>query len=193
MPNPSGLCLCGCGKKTALAAATTSRLSCGRVRSYVKGQPVDYATGHQARTYFASRRTTRRNYQGYVQVKAHGHPNADSTGYIREHVLIVSTAVGHALPPGAEVHHVNGDRADNRHGNLVACQDHSYHMLLHYRAKALKACGNANWWRCCCCGEFDAPETLRTNRASGVHYHKACMRERQRLGDKRRREARQCA
>lgn len=39
-PNPSGLCMCGCGKPTALAPATD------RKRGYVKGQPMRWLVGH---------------------------------------------------------------------------------------------------------------------------------------------------
>jgi hypothetical protein len=39
-PNPSGLCMCGCGKPTALAGKNESR------RGYVKGKHVSYLPGH---------------------------------------------------------------------------------------------------------------------------------------------------
>lgn len=39
-PNPSGLCMCGCGQKTALAKATKSKTS------IVRGKPQKYVAGH---------------------------------------------------------------------------------------------------------------------------------------------------
>ena len=43
MANPTGLCKCGCGKKTWIPTETC------RKRGYVKGQPVDYYKGHSQR------------------------------------------------------------------------------------------------------------------------------------------------
>lgn len=40
--------------------------------------------------------------------------------------------VRHAWP-GAEVHHLNGNPADNATTNLVICENRSYHKLLHAR------------------------------------------------------------
>jgi hypothetical protein len=42
-PNPSGLCMCGCGERTRIA----SRNHAGH--GHVKGQPLLYIKGHQAR------------------------------------------------------------------------------------------------------------------------------------------------
>lgn len=54
-----------------------------------------------------------------------------TTGGRLEHVVVAERALGHSLPKGVEVHHVNGDTADNHNGNLVICQDAAYHDLLH--------------------------------------------------------------
>lgn len=45
MPNPSGRCRCGCGKRTNLAKQTSTK------RGHVAGQPVDYIIGHSSRRY----------------------------------------------------------------------------------------------------------------------------------------------
>lgn len=63
------------------------------------------------------------------------HPGAYPGGRIYEHILVASDVLGKLLPPGAVVHHINEDRSDNRHSNLVICQDDAYHKLLHKRMR----------------------------------------------------------
>ncbi len=69
----------------------------------------------------------------------------DSHGYVRiwtgknnedlEHHVVAERALGHALPAGAVVHHVDEDTTNNAPNNLVICQDDNYHKLLHARKR----------------------------------------------------------
>ena len=54
---------------------------------------------------------------GYRILTRPGHPLADRLGRVREHRLVLHEA-GIEIPPGFEVHHINGDRRDNRLENL---------------------------------------------------------------------------
>lgn len=85
----------------------------------------------------------------YRKVTRHGHPRADVQGHVAIHVLVVERALGKPLPIGAEVHHVDEDKANNAPSNLVVCQDRAYHKLLHARARVVRAGGDPNTQRLC--------------------------------------------
>lgn len=93
----------------------------------------------------------------------------------RAHVWIAEDALGHELPPGAQVHHVDLDSQNNARSNLVICKDRAYHELLHLRTRALDAVGNSEYRRCYICKQFDAPENLMFRKSSRVE-HKECAR-----------------
>jgi hypothetical protein len=56
--------------------------------------------------------------QGYRVFSMRDHPNARKSGYIFEHVHVMSEVLGRALGVGETVHHKNGIRSDNRKSNL---------------------------------------------------------------------------
>lgn len=55
---------------------------------------------------------------GYAYVRRYGHPNADHKGRILEHRWVMAEHLGRALLSSEQVHHRNGNRADNRLENL---------------------------------------------------------------------------
>lgn len=112
----------------------------------------------------------------YSRVKAPDHPRANRhTGFLAEHVVIASKAIGYPLPRRAQVHHVNEDPTDNRPSNLVICENQAFHRLLHMRTRALKACGNANWTKCDLCKQYGPPETMWHDPRRPAHNcHREC-------------------
>jgi len=88
------------------------------------------------------------------------------------HVEIAEKALGKPLPQGAIVHHADEDPSNNSPSNLVICPNQVYHMLLHRRARALDACGNADWLKCCICKQWDSPTSILSR--AGKNVHKSC-------------------
>lgn len=104
---------------------------------------------------------------GYIAIAKNGKKK-------QAHVLAVEAVLGHALPFGAEVHHVNENKSDNTLTNLVVCPSRAYHKLLHQRKDALDACGNPNYRKCPFCKQYSEPETMTHSKHGRHYYHAAC-------------------
>lgn len=77
---------------------------------------------------------TRKTRNGYRQVLMPEHPRADSAGYVMEHIVVWEEATGVAVPKNCCVHHLNGDKKDNRIENLCLMQ-FAAHTVHHHKGR----------------------------------------------------------
>lgn len=132
-------CLCGCGATIAPN------------RQYVTGHNLRHlprTERHRQRIAEAQRRawktkrqrkpvgTTWVDTSGYVRVKVH----VGKGPWMLQHVMVVEQTLGRPLRAGEIVHHINGDRTDNRPENLYVCPDAKHHAQVHRsEAAAMRA------------------------------------------------------
>ena len=110
----------------------------------------------------------------YLYAKITNHPNATKNGYVLEHRYVVECALGRYLLEGEVVHHINGDKHDNRLDNLKVMSRRD-HTLLHKRPLNLVKfvcpnCGVTFYRRSKGKAEVEKPKCSR--KCNGEYLHK---------------------
>lgn len=89
------------------------------------------------------------DYNGYAKIKAHGHGRAHINSYVYEHIFEVERTLGRPLPRSSVVHHVDDNKSNNSHSNLVVCENDLYHRILHARARIVRRGGKPSIHKIC--------------------------------------------
>jgi hypothetical protein len=69
---------------------------------------------------------------GYLYTYLPSHPDAIKLGYVLQHRLAMEEHLGRRLLKTEAVHHINGNRRDNRIENLVCCSSVGKHFIEHH-------------------------------------------------------------
>ena len=102
-PNPSGLCMCGCGERTSLASCSDASVG------NIKGKPLRYVYGHNRRKsperYIVNSVTGCWEWQGAKSnIQGHGSLRRDGRHFLA-HRWYYEQEHG-PIPEGMEIHHV---------------------------------------------------------------------------------------
>lgn len=149
-PNPSGYCLCGCGKKTLIAKATW------RAKGILNGHPLPYIKGHKQRTKYPPKfpegvlvdeedRRFEPMFQWHISNWGYCHGIKQENGKKKRlllHRLIMN------CPGNMVVDHINHNTLDNRKHNLrvVTQRENSVHQRT-YNRKSLSGHRNVGYSR----------------------------------------------
>lgn len=72
---------------------------------------------------------------GYIMRKVNNHPRQNSRGYVPEHRLVYERYLGRFLDSKEVIHHINGDREDNRIENLQLSIENGEHIKEYHQKR----------------------------------------------------------
>lgn len=106
---------CKCGTERIFLAAEARN---GRTTQCKKCSNKAFGLRFNGETHPSWRGGTTIRGDKYIDIYSPTHPNAKKSGYVAEHISVMSESLGRPLFKSEQVHHKNGVRNDNRIENL---------------------------------------------------------------------------
>ncbi len=76
------------------------------------------------------------NNHGYILISSPNHPNKDAYGYVPEHRLVMEKMIGRYLTQEEIIHHIDGNKSNNKPSNLWVFKNRSDHTKHHEMMRA---------------------------------------------------------
>lgn len=89
------------------------------------------------------------------------HPRASSKGYVYNTILIAESILGRYISNKIHIHHIDENKSNDEHNNLIICENKEFHLMLHRRMRAYKATRDANKRFCTFCKNWDSLNNLK--------------------------------
>lgn len=121
-------CKCGCGQELSIKASKEAQQPSRQKRN------MGYIRGHRHKGHLHPNWNGGRfiSTQGYVLIYKPEHPFCNGRGYIAENRLVMENHINRYLYPHERVHHINGNKQDNKLENLLIV-NMSEHMSFHIK------------------------------------------------------------